>query len=84
MNKLVKTDYKLIIKIDVEGHELVVLKQIIKSILIKKVEYIFIEINFKKNHLKEIKKIFQKLKFVQLYKSQQIKNHSDFLFKKKI
>ena len=84
LNKLVKTDYKLIIKIDVEGHELVVLKQIIKSILIKKVEYIFIEINFKKNHLKEIKKIFQKLKFVQLYKSQKIKNHSDFLFKKKI
>ena len=83
LNKLVKPDYKLIIKIDVEGHELVVLKQIIKSILIKKVEYIFIEINFKKNHFKEIKKIIQKLKLIQLYRSQKIKNHSDFLFKKK-
>jgi len=83
LNELIKLNYKLIIKIDVEGHELVVLKQIIKSILIKKVEYIFIEINFKKNHFKEIKKIIQKLKLIQLYRSQKIKNHSDFLFKKK-
>ena len=83
LNRLIKLNYKLIIKIDVEGHELIVLKQIIKSNLIKEVDYIFVEINFKKNNFKEIRKILNKLKFIQVYKSKKIKNHSDFLFKKR-
>ena len=84
LNKLIKLDYKLIIKIDVEGHELIVLKQILKSKLIRKVEYIFVEINFKKNNYKEIKRSLKKFKFTQIYKSKKINNHSDFLFKKRI
>jgi len=83
LNELIKLNYKLIIKIDVEGHELVVLKQIIKSNLIKKTDFIFIEINFKKNNFVKIKKIFKKFQFIKMYRSKKIKNHSDFLFKKR-
>ncbi len=83
LNKLIKLDYNLIIKIDVEGHEFVVLKQIVKSNLIKKVDYIYIEINFKRNNLMKIRKILKKFNFIQIYKSKIINNHSDFLFKKK-
>lgn len=83
LNELIKLDYKLIIKIDVEGHELVVLKQLIKSNLIKKIDFIFIEINFKNNNFVKIKKIFKKFQFIKMYRSKKIKNHSDFLFKKK-
>ncbi len=82
LNKLIKLDYNLIIKIDVEGHELIVLEQIVKSNLIIKVDYIFIEINFKRNNLMKIKRILKKFKFVEIYKSKIINNHSDFLFKK--
>ena len=66
-----------------EGHEFVVLKQIVKSNLIKKVDYIYIEINFKRNNLMKIRKILKKFNFIQIYKSKIINNHSDFLFKKK-
>jgi len=83
LNKLIKLDYNLIIKIDVEGHELVVLEQIVKSNLIRKVDYIFIEINFKRNNLMKIKRILKRFKFFEIYKSKIINNHSDFLFKKR-
>ena len=82
LKKLIKHHYNLIIKIDVEGHELVVLEQIVKSNLIIKVDYIFIEINFKRNNLIKIRRILKKFKFIEIYKSKTINNHSDFLFKK--
>ena len=80
---MINLNYRLIIKIDVEGHEFVVLEQIVKSNLIKKVDYIYIEINFKKNNIMKIIKILKKFNFIQVYKSKKINNHSDFLFKKK-
>ena len=83
MKKLIKHNYNLIIKIDVEGHELVVLEQIVKSNLIIKVDYIFIEINFKRNNLIKIRRILKKFKFIEIYKSKIINNHSDFLFEKR-
>lgn len=83
LNKMINLNYRLIIKIDVEGHEFVVLEQIVKSNLIKKVDYIYIEINFKKNNLMKIIKVLKKFNFIQVYKSKKINNHSDFLFKKK-
>jgi FkbM family methyltransferase len=83
LKKLIKHNYNLIIKIDVEGHELVVLEQIVKSNLIIKVDYIFIEINFKRNNLIKIRRILKKFKFIEIYKSKIINNHSDFLFEKR-
>ena len=82
LKKLIKLDYNLIVKIDVEGHELIVLEQIVKSNLIRKVNYIYIEINFERNNLVKIKKILKRFNFFQIHKSKIINNHSDFLFKK--
>ena len=83
LNKLIKPGFRLIVKIDVEGHELVVVKQITASSLIKNIVYIYIEINFKKNNFKKIAKTLKNFRFEEVYRSKKIKNHADFLFKKK-
>ena len=82
LKKLIDLKNPLIVKIDVEGHESVVLDQLIKSNLIKNVEFIYVEIDFKINKIRKIKKKINKFDYVEVYRSKTINNHSDFLFKK--
>ncbi len=73
----------LIVKIDVEGHESVVIDQLIKSNLLNNIEYIYVEIDFKINRIGKIKKKIKKFNFIEVYRSKTINYHSDFLFKKR-
>ena len=73
----------LIVKIDVEGHESVVIDQLIKSNLLNNIEYIYVEIDFKINRIGKIKNKIKKFNFIEVYRSKTINYHSDFLFKKR-
>lgn len=83
LNKIIKSKTKKIIKIDVEGHELVVINQLIKSNFFKLIDYIFVEVNFNFNKANYIKKKLAKYNFIDVYKTKKINNHCDFLFKRK-
>tara|TARA_B110000196_G_C20990453_1_gene587925 strand:- start:44 stop:823 length:780 start_codon:yes stop_codon:yes gene_type:complete len=52
-------DKSLYVKIDVEGHEYIVLEQLFMSIISEKIKQIFIEINETKNDMEKINKIFE-------------------------
>tara|TARA_B100000003_G_C10850806_1_gene338902 strand:- start:69 stop:842 length:774 start_codon:yes stop_codon:yes gene_type:complete len=82
LNKLIKSDDRKVIKIDVEGHELEVVNQLIRTNFIKLVDFIYVEINFKKSNLSIIKNKLKKNNFYYIYKSPKINNHCDFLFKR--
>jgi len=83
LNKILNSKTKKIVKIDVEGHELVVLNQLIKLNFFKLIDYIFIEVNFNFNKTNYIKKKLAKYNFKDVYKTKTINNHCDFLFKRK-
>ncbi len=83
LKKIIDLKKKLIVKIDVEGHESVVIDQLVKSKLLKNIDYIYVEIDFKINTVVKIKKKIKKFNFVEIYRSDTINNHSDFLFKRK-
>ena len=83
LKKIIDFKKKLIVKIDVEGHESVVIDQLIKSNLLKYIEYIYVEIDFKINKIGKIKEKIRKFNFIEVYRSKTINYHSDFLFKKR-
>ena len=84
LNKILNFRKKKIIKIDVEGHELIVLNQLIRSNCFKLIDYIYVEVNFNYNKESYIKKKLLKYNFVNIYKTRRINNHCDFLFKRNI
>ena len=83
LKKIIDLKNPLIVKIDVEGHESVVIDQLIKSNLLNNIEYIYVEIDFKINRIGKIKKKIKKFNFIEVYRSKTINYHSDFLFKKR-
>ena len=83
LKKFINLKNPLIVKIDVEGHESVVIDQLIKSNLMKNVEFIYVEIDFKINTIGKIKNKIKKFNYVDVYRSKTINYHSDFLFKKR-
>ena len=84
LNSLIKSNYRKVVKIDVEGHELEVINQLIKTDFIKLIDFIYVEINFKLNSFSIILNKLKKNNFNCIYKSPKINNHCDFLFKRNI
>ena len=84
LNRLINSNYRKVIKIDIEGHELEVINQLIKTDFVKLIDFIYVEVNFKINSFSIIKDKLKKKNFYYVYKSPKINNHCDFLFKRKI
>ena len=84
LNSLIKSNDRKVVKIDVEGHELEVINQLIKTDFIKLIDFIYVEVRFKFNGFSIIKDKLKKNNFYYIYKSPKINNHCDFLFKRKI
>ncbi len=79
LNKIIKEkSYPILIKIDVEGHEAVVINQIIKSKLVSNLREIFFEVHEKKINVKKTLRLLKKYGFINCKKIG-IGNHYDML-----
>tara|TARA_B110000503_G_C7009088_1_gene354843 strand:- start:65 stop:832 length:768 start_codon:yes stop_codon:yes gene_type:complete len=79
LNRLIKGERKLIIKIDVEGHEKIVINQLIKSNFFKRIDHIFLEVDNSYVDIKATLSKFKKLGFKKFKKTSKIKTHYDIL-----
>ena len=79
LNKLIKSKRKLVVKIDVEGHEKIVIDQLIKSNFFERIDHIFLEVDDSYIDIKLTLLKLKKFGFKKFKKTPKIKTHYDIL-----